>query len=132
MRTWPPRYNIRSSHLTSRHSILQKIIMYNWLSTTHRTVITKNFSPLLLQMGMKIKFNLGRLVFEHILGHAENAAYQKALGYPSLIYGILLAQKPDIVALANILGPSANELRISHKLYEGHHLRDVLPRSSKH
>ena len=32
---------------------------------------------------------MGKLMFEHILGHAENIAYQKALVYPSLIVGIL-------------------------------------------
>ena len=37
------------------------------------------------------KFNLGNLVFKHILGHTENPAYQKALGYPLLIFGIVMA-----------------------------------------
>ena len=44
-------------------------------------------------------------MFENFLGHAKNLAYQKALGYPSLIYGILTTQKSDIVTSTNILGP---------------------------
>ena len=64
-------------------------------------------------------------MFKHILGHSKNAAYRKALGYSSLIYGILIEQKQDIVAPTNILGPSTSKLRISHKLYEWHHPQDV-------
>ena len=74
---------------------------------------------------MKRKLNLGRLVFEHIIRHAKTVAYRKALGYPSLIFGILTKQNKDLVTDADILGPPASELRISHKLYEGHRLTDV-------
>ena len=63
-------------------------------------------------------------MFELVLRHAENVAYQKALGYPSLIYGIITTQKPNLMTLVDILGPLTAELRISHKLY-GHHLQDV-------
>ena len=31
LKTWPYKFNIRSYYLTSRYSILQKIIMCNWL-----------------------------------------------------------------------------------------------------
>ena len=44
----------------------------------------------------------------------------------SLIYGILIAQKLDIVIPIDILGHPTSELRINHNLYEGCHLRDVL------
>ena len=74
---------------------------------------------------MKKKFNLGKIVFEHILGHAENATYRKALGYSLLIFGILMAQKIDLVSPTDILGPLAVEIHINHKLYEGYHFRDV-------
>ena len=47
------------------------------------------------------------------------------IGYPSFIFGILKAQKHDIVNPIDILGPSTVEMRNNHKLYEGHHLRDV-------
>ena len=65
MSTWPSRHNIHSSHLTSQYSIMHKIAICNWHPTTHRIVITKNFSTLLIQIGMKRKFNLGKLVFKH-------------------------------------------------------------------
>ena len=64
-------------------------------------------------------------MFEHILGHAENTAYKKAIGHPSLIFGILIAQKTDIVTPTDVLGPPEAEMCINHKLFEGHHLRDV-------
>ena len=65
-------------------------------------------------------------MFKHVLDHTKNSTYRKALGYPSLILGILKAQKPDIVNPIDSLGPPAVEMRINHKLYEGHHLRGVL------
>ena len=43
----------------------------------------------------------------------------------SLIYGILTTQKPDLVTPIDILGPPVAKMRINHKLYEGHHFRDV-------
>ena len=64
-------------------------------------------------------------MFEHILWHVETVTYNKVLGYPSLIFGILIEQNKDLVTTADILGPLIGELRISHKLYEGHHLRNV-------
>ena len=131
VQTSPQKYNLCSSHLTSRYSILHKIAMRNWLPTTHLTLITKKFTTLLFQIGMKRKFNLGKLVFEHVLGHVENLAYRKAIGYPSLIFGILKAQKLDIMNPIDILGPLAVEKHINHKLYEGHHLRDVPYRKKK-
>ena len=73
--TWLYKYNLPFSHLTSKYSILHKIAMCNWMPSTHRTDVTKSFSTLLFQIGMKRKFNIGKLMFEHILGHAENAAY---------------------------------------------------------
>ena len=98
--------------------------MCNWLPTTYRTVVTMNFATLLFQTRIKSKFNIGKLVFEHILGHAENATYRKAIGYPSLKFGIFTAQKHGIVTPTDILESSATEMRINHKLFEGH-LRDV-------
>ena len=105
--------------------------MYNWLSTTHRTTITKKFATLLFQIGMKRKLKLGKLVFEHIQGHVENVTYRKALGYPFLIFRILIEQKSVIVTLTKILRPPTSKLRISHKLYERHHLRDVPSRKKQ-
>ena len=87
--------------------------------------------PCSSKFDMKRKFNLGKLVFEHILGHDENATYKKALGYLLLIYGILTTQKLDLVTSTNILGPPMVEMRISYKLYKGLHLRDVPSRKKR-
>ena len=122
---WLYKYNLHSSHLTSRYSILHKIVMCNWLSTTQCTTVIKSFAILLFQIIMIKKVSLGRLLFKHILSHAEHATYRKAIGYPSLIFRILRAQKPNLVTPTNILRPPTTEMRINHKLYEGHHLRDV-------
>ena len=81
---WPVKYNLWSSQLTSRFSIMHKIAMCNWLPTTYHTIMIKNFTTLLFQIGMKRKFNMGKLVFEHILGHAKNSTYRKVIAYPCL------------------------------------------------
>ena len=99
--------------------------MCNWLPTTHCTVVLKSFATLLFQVGMKKKFNMRKLTFEHIFGHVENPTYQKALGYSSLIFGILMAQKLDLVSPIDILRRLAAEMRINRKLYEGYYFRDV-------
>ena len=97
--TWPYKHNLWSSQLTSQYSILHKIVMCNWSPTTHSTIVTKSFTTLLFQIGMTRKFNLVKLVFEHILNHVENAAYRKAIGYPLLIFSIFIAQNADIPPL---------------------------------
>ena len=63
-------------------------------------------------------------MFEHILRHAEMEAWGKALGYPLLIFGMRIVEKQDLVTPNNILGPPTYALTISHKLHEGHHLKD--------
>ena len=99
--------------------------MRNWPPTTHHIVVSKGFITLLFQVGMKRKFNLGNPIFEHILGHVENTTYQKALRYPSLLFGILTAQKLNLVTPIDILGPSIAGMWINHKLYKGYHFRNV-------
>ena len=69
-------------------------------------------------------------MLEHILGHAKNTAFQKALGYSLLIFGNLIDQKPHLVSPTNILGPLAAEMHINHKLYEGHHFINVPSRKN--
>ena len=75
------------------------------LLTTHRTTIIKNFATLIFHIGIERKFNLGKLVFEHIFGHVENTAYWKEFGYPSLNFGILTTQKLELVTSMDILRP---------------------------
>ena len=67
MRDWLQKHNLWPSHLSTRYSILHKIAMTNWLATTHRTTIMKNFATFLFQISTKRKFNLGRPVLEHVL-----------------------------------------------------------------
>ena len=64
-------------------------------------------------------------MIEHILGQAENASHRKVVGYPSLIFRILTALKPYLVNPTHIYGPPVENMHINHKLYEGHHLKDV-------
>ena len=45
----------------------------------------------------KMKVYLGKMVFEYVLRHAESDATKMVLGYPSLIFGILVEQHKEIV-----------------------------------
>ena len=36
-----------------------------------------------------------------------------------------MAHKPNLLTPTDILGPQTADIRINHKLYEGHHFRDV-------
>ena len=74
---------------------------------------------------------MGKIVFEHIVGHAKNVVYQKAFRYPLLIYGILTAQKPHLVIPIDILRLLIVELHITHNLYKGHYLQDVPSRKNR-
>ena len=88
--SWPKNNNLHFSILSTRYSILHKIGVYNWLPITHKFTITKSLPSLLYLIGTKQSFNLGRLMFDHVLRHIESKAQKLGICYSSIFLGFLL------------------------------------------
>ena len=64
-------------------------------------------------------FNLGRLVFDHIPGHAESSTLKLVVGYPSFIFGILKDQSGFLMLQTDAFSSPPCEMRLNPKLFKG-------------
>ena len=60
------------------------------MSSYHWIGVLKSMVVLLYKLGKGISFDLGALIFRQISRHAESTSINLAVGYPSLIFGILM------------------------------------------
>lgn len=105
---WLDKHNLPTTILTTKFSILHKIRLYNWLPPSHKTTITKNFASLLHLIVDKRPFNLRKLIFKHIMSHAESKAVKLGIGYPSMIFRILLSQNSSLASSEDVYSSKKN------------------------
>nr|GMD47588.1 uncharacterized protein LOC109183993 [Ipomoea batatas] len=101
-RTWPKRDtkkpgkqgDIESSFLPSSYAILLRMATTNWLPTVTVHSVSKKMTVLLFKIRNNIPFNLGELIFDHIMAfrHGQGKEDKVLLPFSSLIYGILCKQ----------------------------------------
>nr|GMD06175.1 uncharacterized protein LOC109181161 [Ipomoea batatas] len=101
-RTWPKRDtkkpgkqgDIESSFLPSSYAILLRMATTNWLPTVTVHSVSKKMAVLLFKIRNNIPFNLGELIFDHIMAfrHGHGKEDKVLLPFSSLIYGILCKQ----------------------------------------
>nr|GLL42163.1 uncharacterized protein LOC109153488 [Ipomoea trifida] len=101
-RTWPKRDikksgkqgDLESSFLPSSYAILLRMATTNWLPTVTVHSVSKKMVVLLLKIRNNIPFNLGELIFDHIMAfrHGQGKEDKVLLPFSSLIYGILCKQ----------------------------------------
>nr|GLL46672.1 uncharacterized protein LOC109185001 [Ipomoea trifida] len=101
-RTWPKRDtkkpgkqgDLESSFLPSSYAILLRMATTNWLPTVTVHSVSKKMVVLLFKIRNNIPFNLGELIFDHIMAfrHGQGKENKVLLPFSSLIYGILCKQ----------------------------------------
>nr|GME10126.1 uncharacterized protein LOC109185001 [Ipomoea batatas] len=101
-RTWPKRDtkkpgkqgDLESSFLPSSYAILLRMATTNWLPTVTVHSVSKKMAVLLFKIRNNIPFNLGELIFDHIMAfrHGQGKEDKVLLPFSSLIYGILCKQ----------------------------------------
>lgn len=116
LKSWPDSGCVRASVLTYKYSILHKIAIHNWIPTKHRSDVREDLADLLYRIGSKSAFDIGQIIFDNVVRLAESTAVNKPMGYPSLIYGILVAQHPDIRRPDEIFEGPARYVVITSKL----------------
>nr|GLL46609.1 uncharacterized protein LOC109185001 [Ipomoea trifida] len=86
--------DIESSFLPSSYAILLRMATTNWLPTVTVHSVSKKMVVLLFKIRNNIPFNLGELIFDHIMAfrHGQGKEDKVLLPFSSLIYGILCKQ----------------------------------------
>nr|GME03172.1 uncharacterized protein LOC109181161 [Ipomoea batatas] len=86
--------DIESSFLPSSYAILLRMATTNWLPTVTVHFVSKKMAVLLFKIRNNIPFNLGELIFDHIMvfRHGQGKEDKVVLPFSSLIYGILCKQ----------------------------------------
>ncbi|KAH6834678.1 hypothetical protein C2S53_019820 [Perilla frutescens var. hirtella] len=73
---WPSGHSLLASDLSVKYSILHKIVVRNWIPSTHNSTVGKPLGLLLYKVGTRVEFNLGQLIYEHVVVHAKSARSQ--------------------------------------------------------
>ncbi|GAA0173741.1 hypothetical protein LIER_27296 [Lithospermum erythrorhizon] len=76
-------------------------------------------------IGTGTSFDLGRVLFDKIIQHAQSHVLLKPIAYPSMICSILLAQHNNILTTNETEGAALGVITINPKLMEGTHVVDV-------
>lgn len=122
---WPGNKRLKTSCLTSKFAILERVASFNWMPVTRQSTVKRELAFLLYNVGTGVRFNLGQLIFNQVVRHADNKGGPKTdLPFPSLIYGILRSQgfTPDPSEPSeNLLCP----ISIDNRLLSSPHVLDV-------
>nr|GMD78300.1 uncharacterized protein LOC109169177 [Ipomoea batatas] len=89
---WISKDSIKESELTSFFAFLHKIAFSNWMPSTNHRYVTKKMAALLFKIDTGVNFDLGQLLFDHIVDAQNGKAGKKDLVLPNLIYGLLAMQ----------------------------------------
>ena len=108
---------------------MNKIVVTNWLPTKHTATVTKELCILLYAVGIGMKFDMGKHIFETISQYAENKKKTK-LPFPSLIYELLMSQK-EIKQPLDALHGISKPLKVSKKLLSDSHVMDLQGKQSE-
>ncbi|KAH6807819.1 hypothetical protein C2S51_028927 [Perilla frutescens var. frutescens] len=87
---WLSGHSLIVSDLSVKYSILHKIAVRNWFPSTHNSTIRKPLGLLLFKVGTRVEFNLGQLIFEHVVAHAESSRSQQPISFPGMIFSLTM------------------------------------------
>lgn len=122
---WPCRGLLPTTNLSVKYAILNIIGISNWSPNNHSSCITTSLSKLIYQIGTMDAFDIGEYVFEKVLKKIESYAVKLTISFPTLIFGILVSQRPGILTSEQAVGVSGNSLTFSYRLFVGIHVPDT-------
>ncbi|GAA0164155.1 hypothetical protein LIER_19860 [Lithospermum erythrorhizon] len=95
---WPADITqLVASTLSLRYSVLHKAALSCLVPGSNNTNVSYIMGKVLYVLGSNEKLNIGQVIFDQIIDHAKSHSTLKPIGIFSMIYGILLAQKPDLL-----------------------------------
>ncbi|CAJ2633262.1 unnamed protein product [Trifolium pratense] len=122
LKQWPSQIKLSASQLSPLYAILNKIVVVNWVPTTHSSNVAKELGRFIYAVGTKARFDYGAYFFDATLEHAVSFALQLPIAFPTLLCGIILDQHPNILVDADGACRRSSELTVSKKLLSGTHV----------
>ena len=125
-RIWPPKGNVAAANLTAKYSVLYRIGAANWAPTKNGTSIKEKLAVLIYEIGTGSKLDFGSFVIKNLSRQAKPRAVRRPIGFPSLLYGLLLNHHPGILKPSDKPGAVPPVIPISTKLFRGKHTADMV------
>ncbi|XP_050893234.1 uncharacterized protein LOC127098629 [Lathyrus oleraceus] len=130
VKVWPFKKYLPAGKLTIKYDILHKIGAANWVPTNHISTIANTLGRFIFAVGTKVKFDYGRYMFDQIIKHANTNAVKLPVAFPSMIYGIILNQHPDILCSNDLPSRRKPAMSVHYKLFEESHVEDIVMTSA--
>jgi hypothetical protein len=117
--------------LSVKYDILNRIGAINWSPTTHSSTIATELARFIYAIGTGTDADFGSYIFDQTMPHGKSWAVKLAIGFPSLICGIILEQHPNILLPEDELCKRESPISLHYKLFEGKHAADITMPSKK-
>ena len=119
---WNGKHTFCSSSLSMRYAILHRIALYNWMPSTHTSIVQKKLLLLLFKIGTRTSFNFGQLVMEQIIKARQSST--SGLPFPNLIQTVLEHQGFQI-AEEDVYEPLEPKYKVTKLLISPPHVHDL-------
>lgn len=119
LKQWPCQMKLSASQLSPLYAVLNKIVVVNWVPTTHSSNVAKELARFIYVVGTKARFDYGAYVFYATLEHAKSFALQLPIAFPTLLCGIVLDQHPNILVDTDVPCKRKGKLNIEQRLLAG-------------
>ncbi|XP_019198901.1 PREDICTED: uncharacterized protein LOC109192659 [Ipomoea nil] len=86
--SWPSD-GISSLKLTTVYSVLLRLASANWVLAVRRHQVPEHLAGLLYKIRNRLPFNLGMVIFSHLMSFLQKKEAKVHLPFPCLIYGVL-------------------------------------------
>ncbi|XP_050914903.1 uncharacterized protein LOC127129826 [Lathyrus oleraceus] len=98
----------------------------NWVPTNHKSTVVVMLGKFIYAVGTKANFDYGSYIFDQTLKHAGSFSVKGHIAFPSLIYGIVLNQFPNILTENDYVKKRDSPMSFNHKLFLGTHVPDIV------
>ena len=90
VKVWPKKKKISSGKMSVKYAILNRIVVVNWVPTTHSSDVAIGLGKFIYVVGSKSKMNFGTYIFEQTMKHAKTNAIRFPIPFPTLLCSIIL------------------------------------------
>jgi len=126
VKVWPKKKMISFGKLFVKYAILNRIVVINWVPTTHSSDVASGLGKFIYVVGSKSKMDFGTYIFEQTLKHAKTDAIRFSIAFPILLCSIILDQHPNIKSASDVLEKREPPLTLHSKLFSANHVPDIV------
>ncbi|XP_031099708.1 uncharacterized protein LOC116003907 [Ipomoea triloba] len=123
---WPTETNLlHFKLLTTKHAILHKITMRNWIHGEHRGELNIQMVGLIYRIGKGIPVGMGHLIYHQVIEVLDQKEPKVKLPFPCTIYDLLSAQGFKPYHGETLEKPTIR--LIDSRLKQNSHVLDIYP-----